>query len=129
MKPENLRRWTIPINYLSDVPVSRYCYKTVSKSYENSNKYIQFCIKQNPEYYIFILLLIDIIDNIMTSTSANGSAVYWSRDLRLYHVTTILHCLWLKLMWRVRVMRTIRTIRNNIINYIYSKCKIKILKL
>jgi len=23
MKPENLRRWTIPVRHLSDVPVSR----------------------------------------------------------------------------------------------------------
>ena len=34
MKHENLRRWTIPMRQLSDVPVSRY--KTVSKLYENS---------------------------------------------------------------------------------------------
>ena len=46
--------------------------------------------------------LIDIIDNIIiyspyspyyvTRTSANDSAVQWSRDFRLYHMTTILHC-------------------------------------
>ena len=29
MKPENLRRWTIHIRHLSDVPVSRNWYKTV----------------------------------------------------------------------------------------------------
>jgi len=36
MKPENLRRWTINIRVLSDVPVSRNWYKTVAKLYENS---------------------------------------------------------------------------------------------
>ena len=35
-KPENLRRWTIFIRHLSDVPVSRSWYKTVSKLDENS---------------------------------------------------------------------------------------------
>ena len=44
--------------------------------------------------------LIGIIDHIntfnpyspyyVTSTSANGSAVYWSRDFRMYNLTTIL---------------------------------------
>ena len=63
--------------------------------------------------------LIDKIDNIIkyspygpcyvTRTSANGSAVYWSRDFRLYHATIILHCLdWT--MW---------ILCNYIINYIY----------
>ena len=33
MKPENLRRWTITIRHLSDVPVSRNWYTTVSKLY------------------------------------------------------------------------------------------------
>ena len=54
---------------------------------------------------IIFLFLKDIISNVITyspfgpyyvtRTSANGSAVYWSqwsRDFRLYHVTTILHC-------------------------------------
>ena len=36
MKPENLRRWPIHIKHLSDVPVSRNWYKTVSKLCENS---------------------------------------------------------------------------------------------
>ena len=59
--------------------------------------------------YFHFSFLIDIIDNIITfnpyspyyvtmSTSANGSAAYWSRDFRLYNVTTILHCHWLKLL-------------------------------
>jgi len=46
--------------------------------------------------------LIDKIDNIITycpyfvtRTSTDDSTVYWSRDFRLYHVTTILHCHWL----------------------------------
>ena len=34
MKPENLRRWTIHMRHLSDVPVSRNWYKTVSKLYQ-----------------------------------------------------------------------------------------------
>ena len=51
---------------------------------------------------LFFFILIDINDKIITyspycpyyvpRTSANGSAVYWSHDFRLYHVTTILHC-------------------------------------
>ena len=28
------------------------------------------------------------------------SNLYWSRNFRLYHVTTILHCHWLKIWWR-----------------------------
>ena len=36
MKPENLRSKTILIKHLSDVPVSRNWYKTVSILYENS---------------------------------------------------------------------------------------------
>ena len=35
-KPENIRHWTIHIWYLSDFPVSRNWYKTVSNLYENS---------------------------------------------------------------------------------------------
>ena len=31
LKPENLRRWTIPIRFLSDVPISRNWHNTVSK--------------------------------------------------------------------------------------------------
>ena len=56
--------------------------------------------------YIFFAFLIYIIDFIIiftpyslyyvTKTSANGRAVYWSRDFRLYHVTMILNCHWLK---------------------------------
>jgi len=52
--------------------------------------------------FFFFAFLIDINDKIITyspycpyyvtRTSANGSAVYWSRDFHLYHVTTILHC-------------------------------------
>ena len=56
LKPENLKRWTIHKRHLSDVPVSRNWYKTVSKLYQ--------------------------IVNITTKTSANSSAVYWSRDTR-----------------------------------------------
>ena len=59
--------------------------------------------------YFHFSFFIDIIDNIITfnpyspyyvpmRTSANGSAACWSRDFRLYHVTTILHCHWLKLL-------------------------------
>ena len=62
-------------------------------------------------YFLFIFcILIDKIDNIITfstyspyyvtRTSANGSAVYWSRDFRLYHGTMILHYHWLKFWWR-----------------------------
>ena len=57
-------------------------------------------------YFFYFAFLIDIIDNIITYSpyslyyvtraSANGSAVYWSRNFRLYHVTMILHCHWLK---------------------------------
>ena len=43
MKSENLRRWTINIRHLSDVPVSRNWDKTVSKLYQNV--YIRFRIK------------------------------------------------------------------------------------
>ena len=43
MKPENLRRWTIHMRHLSDVPVSRNWYKTASKLYQNI--YIRFRIK------------------------------------------------------------------------------------
>jgi len=28
------------------------------------------------------------------------SNLYWSRNFRLYHVTTILQCHWLKIWWR-----------------------------
>ena len=122
----------IHIWYLSNFPVSRNWYKTVSNLYENSficnlNKSFniqQICnqsenddISQEPEnlrlapIIIFFILhfafLIDIIDNIITyilyyvtRTSANSSAVYWSRDFRLYHVTMILHYHWLKFWWR-----------------------------
>ena len=38
-KIKNLRRWTIHIRHLFDVPVSRNCYKTVSNFYENSYIY------------------------------------------------------------------------------------------
>ena len=47
-------------------------------------------------FYSYFAFLIDIIDNIITYsphspyyvtiTSANGSAVYWSRDFHLYHL-------------------------------------------
>ena len=39
MKSENLRRWTIHIRHLSDVPVSRNWYKTVSKLYQNFHQW------------------------------------------------------------------------------------------
>jgi len=62
-------------------------------------------------FYIFLnfyfAFLFDIIYNIITYSpyspyfvtrpSSNGSALYWSRDFRLYDVTKILHCQWLKL--------------------------------
>ena len=61
-------------------------------------------------FNFYFAFLIDIIDNIITfnpycpyyvtRTSANGSAVYLSRDFRLYHVKAILYCHWLKLLWR-----------------------------
>ena len=58
-------------------------------------------------YYNLFAIFIDIIENIITyspnyvtRTSANGSAVYWSRDFRLYYVTIILKCHWLKFWWR-----------------------------
>ena len=41
MKPENLRRWAIPIRHLSDVPVSRNWYKTVIRNFI----YMQFLKK------------------------------------------------------------------------------------
>ena len=47
----------------------------------------------------FFAFLIDIVNNIpcspyyVTRTSANGSAVYWSRDTGGNHVTSILDCL------------------------------------
>ena len=91
MKPENLRRWTIHIKHLSNVPVSRNGYKTVSNLYENSYIFV-ICIKvlnisystnMQPiwkrryptgaweskvcSYYNFFLAcLTDIIDNIST---------------------------------------------------------------
>ena len=34
----------------------------------------------------------------VTRTSTNGNVVYWSRDFRLYYVTRILHCHWLKMV-------------------------------
>ena len=50
--------------------------------------------------------LIDITDNIITyspyygtRTSANDSAVHWSHNFRLYHVTRILHNHLLKFWW------------------------------
>ena len=87
MKPENLRSWTIPIRHLSDVPVSRNWYKTVSNLYENSYIcifYKSFSIKQiifsksatnlkttslrisDYNFYFYSEFLIDIIDNIIT---------------------------------------------------------------
>ena len=42
MKPENLRRWTIHIKHLSDVPVSRNWYETVSK-YTKIQAYTILC--------------------------------------------------------------------------------------
>ena len=52
--------------------------------------------------FFYFAFLIDIIDIIIrycpyyfTRTSANGSAVYQSRNFRLYHMTTILNCHWL----------------------------------
>ena len=55
----------------------------------------------------YFAFLIDIIDNIITYspyyvtiTSDNISAVYWSRDFRLYHVTSILHSHWRRFIWR-----------------------------
>ena len=72
-------------------------------------------MSQEPEYLRFALfiifnfyfaVLIDKIDNIITYSPynpyyftrnlANGSAVYWSRDTDGNHVTSILHCHWLK---------------------------------
>jgi len=76
----------------------QFCIKVVVYQSENDD------IPQKPEnlrfapiIILFILhfaFLIDIIDNIITisphnvnRTSAKGSAVYWSRDFSLYHVT------------------------------------------
>ena len=52
-------------------------------------------------FHFYFAFLIYIIDNIITyrpyspyyvtSASANGSAVYWSRDFRLYHVRQMSH--------------------------------------
>ena len=36
LKPKHFKRWSRPILYLSDVPVSRNWYKTVAKLYQNS---------------------------------------------------------------------------------------------
>ena len=36
----------------------------------------------------------------VTSTSANGSAVYWSLDTDENHGTSIQHCLWLKFFFK-----------------------------
>ena len=58
----------------------------------------------------------------VTRTSANGSAVYWSCDFSLYHVTTILHCHWLKFC---NVTWTIRTICYYIISIKNAKYKLK----
>ena len=58
----------------------------------------------------------------VTRTSANGSAVYWSCDFSLYHVTTILHCHWLKFC---NVTWTIRTICYYIISIKNAKMQIK----
>ena len=113
LKSENLKRLTIHTRHLTDVPVSRNWYKTVSKTYENL--YMKFCIcikvvglnrsystntkpiwkrrypteTENP-----VIIIKNIIDNNITCspnspyyvsrTWANSSAVYWSRDFRLY---------------------------------------------
>ena len=77
--------------------------------------------------FLNFAFLIDIIDNIITyspyyvtKTPTNESAEYWSRETDRNHVTSILH-------WSFGdVILTIRTLCNNIINYIYSKCKIRI---
>ena len=61
-----------------------------------------------PITIFYFAFLIEIIDNVIkyyspyssyyvTITSANSSTVYWSHDFRLYHMTTLLHCHWLKL--------------------------------
>ena len=122
MKFENLRRWTIHIRHLSDVPVSRNWYKTVSNLYENSficNLNKSFNIQQicnqsenddipqkrkNLRFAFYLYFLIDIIDNIITyspyspyyvtRTSANGSAASLSRDTDKNHVTSVLYRFW-----------------------------------
>ena len=38
----------------------------------------------------------------VTSTSANGSAVYWSLDTDENHGTSIQHCLWLKFFLNIK---------------------------
>ena len=60
--------------------------------------------------------------NYVTRTSANGSAVYWSCDFSLYHVTTILHCHWLKFCY---VTWTIQTICYYLISIKNAKYKLK----
>ena len=82
----------------------QFCIKVVvlNRSYSTNpqpRRESQICSYYNFFYFAF---LIDIIDNIITyspyspyyiiKSSANGSAVYWSHDFRLYHVTMILHC-------------------------------------
>ena len=49
MKTENLGRWTIHIRLLSDAPVSRNCYKTVSNLYENIWTFTCSIHSLNPE--------------------------------------------------------------------------------
>ena len=99
MKPENLKPWTIHIKHLSDREVDK---KTVSKSYQNS-----FCIK------------VVVLNRSYSRTSTNSSAVTWSRDTA--------GGTWQQFCTAIGgrsgdVIRTIQTIRNNIINYIYQKC-------
>ena len=63
LKPENLRFWTIHIRHLSDVPVSRNWYKTVSKLYQK-------------------LWIVCTVGYYVTRTSANSRAVSLSRVSR-----------------------------------------------
>jgi len=92
--------------------ISQILYKSYSIKQIKFNNYAtnlkttcwksQVCSIYN--YLIFILHFIITFypysPYYVTSTSANGSAVYWSHDYCLFYVTKILHCHWLKLLWR-----------------------------